>query len=348
MPRSVAVASPMSPLARAQALLELRRFVEAERVLRSHLASAPDDSEALTLLALALLEQDRLDDARQVAEQVVRLSPDEGPGFVLLADVRRRQGQHELAQEAASAAVRAAPEDWTARYTRAHVLLTQRDPDPAAALSDALQGVRLAPDESEAHNMLGMSYAALGRVDAATDAYQAALQLDPTNAWVLNNLAVLGLTRGRLSPAARDLRSGLAHAPEITLLQENFDVLLLRLFARGFSFVVPLAVLETVLAWTSAARSARVVACAVGFFLLAAAAVVAFRRLPRGSGPIARGLWARSPSRVRVLLVVWSIGELLTLVVGLAPIAVARPAGLLFAALLSWLVVVGVVSRARR
>lgn len=335
-------------VARAEALIALRRFVQAEQVLRSTLVTDPGHGGAMSLLALALLEQDKLGAAVDAAEQAVRLSPGEGLALVVLADVRRRRGDHDLALEAASAAVRTTPDDWAAHYTRAHVLLSQPDPDGTSALSDALEAVRLAPHESEAHNMLGMSYAALDRSEAALAAYESALQLDPTNSWVLNNVAVLGLNRGQLTPAAQRLRSGLVLAPQSTLLQKNFDVVLIRLLTRLFRLVLLLGSLEAVLTNTTASWSARAVSSAVGWSLVLLAAGIAVKSLPRGSSRIARGLWRRSPRSRRMAFGVWSTGIFLTFTVGMAPTAVAQPISLVWGAFLSWIVVSVVGVRARR
>ena len=316
-----------SALATARTLVELRRYAEAERAIRTHLAAQPHDAEALRLLAGALREQGRHRAALEACLASNGIEPHHTGGLVLLADLHLHLGEQDLALAVATRAVRGAPHNWGTFYTRAAVQLGPPNPEPAGALSDSLKAVQLAPNEPHTHNMLGMSYAALGQPDRARAAYEASLALDPTNVWAMNNLALLRMRRGRLSGASALLRSGLALSPQQDGLHKNYDVVLVRLLMRLWWLSTLLGITETVLLGGSAPAQLR---AGIGAFGLFGIGVIAFRwkrRLPGGSYAILRGLWGRSLGPTQVLMALWALTGVCTVASGFAPVPVARPAG---------------------
>jgi tetratricopeptide (TPR) repeat protein len=73
----------ITDLARAQALVDTRRYKDAESVLRRALAQAPLAAEAHSLLAFTLYHQDRNEEALLEARTAVGLTPDAaGPHYV--------------------------------------------------------------------------------------------------------------------------------------------------------------------------------------------------------------------------------------------------------------------------
>jgi tetratricopeptide (TPR) repeat protein len=99
-------------LARAEALVELRRYAEAESVLGHVLAAGPDDDRAWCVLALV---HDGLGHAARMLEaanRAVALAPDHELGHRLASIALARLEQPEEAVRAAAEAVRLDPHGW--------------------------------------------------------------------------------------------------------------------------------------------------------------------------------------------------------------------------------------------
>ena len=61
--------------------------------------------------------------------------------------------------------------------------------DPSAALLEFRQALRLRPDYWESYNGIGIAYDRLNNVAAAADAFNHALELNPSNEFIAKNLA---------------------------------------------------------------------------------------------------------------------------------------------------------------
>ncbi len=64
-----------------------------------------------------------------------------------------------------------------------------------------------------------------GRKGAAVQAWQKAVELDPTNAVTVNNLALVLKDQYRFTEAVRLLETGIAHSPEVAELHFNLAVI---------------------------------------------------------------------------------------------------------------------------
>lgn len=64
-----------------------------------------------------------------------------------------------------------------------------------------------------------------GRKGAAVDAWQKAVELDPTNAVTVNNLALVLKDQYRFAEAVKLLETGIAHSPDVAELHFNLAVI---------------------------------------------------------------------------------------------------------------------------
>lgn len=64
-----------------------------------------------------------------------------------------------------------------------------------------------------------------GRKEAAIEAWQKAVALDPTNAATVNNLALLLVDQHRFEQAASLLQAGISHTPDVAELHYNLAVI---------------------------------------------------------------------------------------------------------------------------
>ncbi|WP_372997919.1 tetratricopeptide repeat protein [Marinobacter sp.] len=81
------------------------------------------------------------------------------------------------------------------------------------------------PELAESYEDEGRKALEAGRKTAAVEAWQKAVELDPTNAVTVNNLALLLKDRHRFSEAATLLETGIAHSPDVAELHFNLAVI---------------------------------------------------------------------------------------------------------------------------
>ncbi|MFF5053390.1 tetratricopeptide repeat protein [Micromonospora sp. NPDC000663] len=202
-------------LQRAQLLAELGRHDEAAGELTYGLALQPDDVAALTMLARVHLAAGRPTDALAVADTAVAAAPE-----ALAPLVTRAMALADLERYAESAAtgdrlLALGPADPYAQRSAAAILADSRNGQPA--LNAAWRGVELAPDEPQAHLVLGLVAARLELFDLAERAYSEALRLDPRLADAPHDVGVIRLEQRRWSQA-------LAHIAEtVTIGPSRMD-----------------------------------------------------------------------------------------------------------------------------
>ena len=142
---------------RAQMLLQLGRYEQAEKESRKAIAAAPDDDFAHRLLALALSNQARLRlrSARAAKKPLFRRGHDRQAEILELRHEAVREAQH---------AVHLAPEEPYNHYVLAVVLAGLEDLD--AARTSLSTAIRLAPREAEFHAYCDLPLAGVGAVGA--------------------------------------------------------------------------------------------------------------------------------------------------------------------------------------
>jgi len=92
---------------------------------------------------------------------------------------------------------------------------------PQLGLADASRAVYFAPAWAVAHNTLGTLLVALGRAEAARNAYARALALDPNAAYVLNNVCYLSFLEGQSARAIAECEAALTIDPTFTAARNN-------------------------------------------------------------------------------------------------------------------------------
>ncbi|MFJ7156464.1 tetratricopeptide repeat protein [Streptomyces sp. NPDC101118] len=196
-------------LQQADALYDLGRYEQAAALAARHLADDPDDAAALVLLARC---RHRLGDERQAltaVERALHVAPESVGAWLVHAHVLLALTEHEQAELSARRAVELAPHHWGSHHTLGTVLdRTGRarrvggGKRMRAAHEAARTAAALAPEESEAHFLVGLTAHHTRRYRVAQEAYETALRLDPDNSQALNNLSLLHLRRSRLRPGS--------------------------------------------------------------------------------------------------------------------------------------------------
>jgi len=169
------------------ALAELKRSQEAEGSFRRAIEIDPGYAEAYCNLANALGAQCRFDDAVALYRQALTIAPHLINALNNLGTFLEQQGKLDEAVVAYTRAIELDSCDSRVHYNFANALRTQGNYDDAIAhYKQCLVGW---PNYADAWNNLGGALAERGDLDAARDAYQRAVDSDPTRAAYHRNLA---------------------------------------------------------------------------------------------------------------------------------------------------------------
>ncbi|MCI0688138.1 MAG: tetratricopeptide repeat protein [Sporichthyaceae bacterium] len=310
-------------LARIRALVETRRWAEARQHLTSVLSASPDSAPALCLLAQCELGLQQPEAARRAAAAAIAAAPDEEWGHRLHALALSQLGRHDQAIAAATEAVRLAPDLSSSHWVLGHALLGS--PTRAKeAYPVAQRVVALDPHDADGFVLLGLAADKHKRRDEERAAYHKALELDPDNAAAMNNLAAMDLNRGRLGRAARQVTAALQMDPHEQVLRANLDQLALRLLGRLLNAMLlsGFVLLLTIAAESSGDLPTWWPRAIAGTLLLATYATIAWltlRHLPAGSRRYLRGLPGRLTGKAKLLWIVFLVLSAAMLVAAFAP-----------------------------
>jgi len=221
---------------RAEALLDLSRWTEAERLLGQLVSSEPDDARAHCLLALALDGQRRDEEMLEAANRAVALAPDDEWGHRLASIALVRLDLRDEAARAAAEAVRLDPFSWRAhlQYAVAAHTVPRLAQD---AHSAALRAAEIAPEAADVHFALGLTSEATGRHEEVAGHYRDAVRLNPSHAGALNNLTNLQ-GGARLGRKAQGYLAALRADPGSTFARTNLEGLAGRFALRVLGLCV--------------------------------------------------------------------------------------------------------------
>jgi len=164
------------------------------------LERAPDDSAALRNLAGALDEAGERERAVATLERGLRRLPGDADLLAGLGLLRLKQGQAERAEELLGAAWQADSSQRKAASNLVTLLLEQERSAEAIQLAEAL--VATHPLYATGWNTYGAALMGTAQLDAATQALERALSLDPFYATPACNLALITRGRGQHETAA--------------------------------------------------------------------------------------------------------------------------------------------------
>ena len=291
-------------LDRVQALFDAGRPGQAEEAARALIVQQPDLADAHSMLATALIKLERPADALVPAREALRLAPHDASAHLALCVVLTDLGELADAIAHGRRAVEMQPHEPFHQAVLARAIIHTEDPERLpeafAALDEAL---RLDPHAVDNHNFLGMAHRVAGDREAATAAFHAALDIDPNNAAVMNNLGVLDLSSGRLVRGVDSMLSALSNAPDGFYYRENLRIL----FARFGVAFTSLWVLCGIILGTELALGAGdlVRTLTGGCWLLATGAVagLAWRTMPRAARRTPSGVVGFLERNDKVLLV---------------------------------------------
>ncbi len=173
--------------ARINALFDVNRYQEAEKLIREQLSNEPEDAYWLFQLARAQIGQDNLTAAEETLFNSLSCDPEYAWSYYLLSTVSHQL--HNFTQElkCAKKAAEMNPEEasFLQRLAEAHI----QNGEVKSARLTLEQVVKLEPDSEESFRLLGDIEFELNNFPAAEEAYRQALKFNPEDISLLNDLA---------------------------------------------------------------------------------------------------------------------------------------------------------------
>ena len=198
-------------LQHAYLLFNQKRYSDAERAVREHLNTDPQDADAMHLLGVALLAQDRVAEARTTVEAALGIAPADADLHDLLARVQLHAEEWAAAEEHAQRAVQLEPGSSTHFATLAMVLIARKQVDRALIAAD--MGLAIDPEDLGCLNMRTQALARLGRKEEADHTIEKTLELDPEDPYTHANTGWAMLRRGEQNKALDHFRASLRRDP---------------------------------------------------------------------------------------------------------------------------------------
>jgi tetratricopeptide (TPR) repeat protein len=282
-------------LARASAMLDVRRYDEASRLLARIVAAEPDSSRAWCLMARAHLGADRYAEAVEVANRAVALDPEDEWPHRLASNALVHMGNYSDALRAAQEACRLAPTYWQTHVCLAQAALAAHRLDAAA---DAAARARaLAPNEPDVHFLSGKVSLSRGDLAAAREHQERALALDPAHSGAMNELGRIRLRRNDPIGAIRHFLSAARATPDEQIYARNIDVVILRTVSRT---IYVFTLIALILIWVPAVSHTSRSPFAIGLVLLGVVAAAGLAWMVLRLPPEARRVVRRTLRAPRV------------------------------------------------
>ena len=208
----------------AVALLQAKRFAEAEVALKAELAQAPGDPQRLELLGVAIASQGRAQDALAWFDRSLAARPDSASALHNRARARMALGRAKEARADLEEAVALKPQLVPAWTELGGVLLELGD--ARGAEQAYRRAVELRPDQAEAHYNLGVFLQRAGRAEEAAQSYGRALAARPAFPAALNNLGNVLRSAGRHEEAGQQYAQALKVDPNFAEAHSNWGAAL--------------------------------------------------------------------------------------------------------------------------
>jgi tetratricopeptide (TPR) repeat protein len=200
-----------SLLERAQQLIQLQRYKEAEKELRSILSQDPTHTHALALISICLAEQGKLDDAIKAIQSALSKEPDNDYLLYLQGLFHFKADKIKEAEKFVLNAIAFDPRN--ASYFGLMAAIRMHQKNWQEALENADKGLAIDPENLQCLNVRSTALYKLDRKEEAYGAIQEALNKDPENEYTHANLGWSLLEKGDHKKALEHFREALKINP---------------------------------------------------------------------------------------------------------------------------------------
>jgi tetratricopeptide (TPR) repeat protein len=201
-------------LERAQQLVQLQRYKEAEKDLRLLLTQQPENPDALALLAICQAEQGQLPEAMKTIQNAIGKNPDNDHLLYLHSLFLFRSNKLKESERVIQNAISLHPRGADYFGLLAAIKISQKE--FSQGLDYANQGLEIDPDNLQCLNTRSNALFKLNRKDEAYSTIQEALNQDPENELTHTNLGWGLLERG-------DHKKALSHFREALKINPNYE-----------------------------------------------------------------------------------------------------------------------------
>ena len=184
---------------------------EAEKLARRVLGAAPDQPDALHLLATVARESGRADLAVELYRRLLRRHPATPVAHNSLGNMLQERGEWGPAIACYEAALSHDPRYVTAYFNLGQALLHVGD--VARAETCLRHAVDLAPNDAQVRSWFARALARQGRTEEAVTEARRSVELDPASAVLRNDLGTIQATMGEFDAARECYRTALAMEP---------------------------------------------------------------------------------------------------------------------------------------
>jgi tetratricopeptide (TPR) repeat protein len=199
-------------LERAQQLIQLHRYKDAEKELRIVLSQNPNLPEALALFSVCLAEQGQLEEALTTIRSAISQEPDSDYLLYLHALYLFKSDKLKEAERSIQNAIAFDPLKADYFGLLAAIKLSQKD--WTKGLESANQGLSIDPGNLQCLNMRSRALYKLDRKEEAYSTVQEALNQDPENELTHTNLGWSLLEKGDHIKALEHFREALKINPQ--------------------------------------------------------------------------------------------------------------------------------------
>jgi Flp pilus assembly protein TadD len=145
-------------------------------------------------------------------------------GYYMLGLSAWKDGRLDVAESAFQQSLTLDPSHLKSCLNLARVLLDSHRAYEALPVLD--RALAIDSTASAAHRLKGRAYHDLNRTDEAVLAYQAAIRLDPADAWSMNNLAFIRIQQGRFEDALPALARAVELRKDVPVFYNNLGMAL--------------------------------------------------------------------------------------------------------------------------
>ncbi|MFN4165190.1 MAG: tetratricopeptide repeat protein [Ferrovibrio sp.] len=203
----------------AKTLYRAGRFDDSRRACMLILQLEPWHPGALQRLALIARQQGQADKAVQLLSDLISRHPKDVAAIRLLSAIWREAGQPERSEVLLDGVMPGLAEDATLLLEKAQCRIDRQDVGGAIPLLQ--RAVALAPENPDAHTLLGIALRRNGDRAAALDAFSRAVALNPQDANALNGLGNDCLEKERFPEAVAYYRRAIAARPKFLKAHKN-------------------------------------------------------------------------------------------------------------------------------
>ncbi len=197
---------------RAQILIDQRRYQDAISYLLEHLATLPNDSYALYMLAFCHIQLKQPDEAEIVVNNALSIDPTRDTLFFQRARIAFMKDQHQEAIQAIKEAIGLNPKEPEYFSFWSQILLSKGF--YKEGLAKAEEGLALNPEHEESLNMRSNALFHLGEKEAAFSDLKEVLSRNPEDAYSHASMGWKRLEDGDHRQAEADFRESLKLAPD--------------------------------------------------------------------------------------------------------------------------------------